>query len=214
MYVPSSSGIPHHGLTRTQLLPTVLDAEIRYAVHNEYAQTAVDFLARRTRLTFLNAQIALDVLPKVVEIMAQELGWSANRRRQEMRDAEVFMESMGVPRLASARSGWTSWFGSGGRVGWWGTDGTARRVLLSRAQFAAGEVELLKAAWASSVGDGRRKIDREAARGVVLERLDVPGLTGAEVDEAIAEVVRDREGVDQEEFLRVRFLLLVHFRWF
>jgi hypothetical protein len=33
----------------------------------------------------------------------------------------------------------------------------------------------------------------------------VPRLVGAEVDEVIAEVVRDREGVDQEVFLLVRF---------
>ena len=65
-------------LTRTIRTP-VLNAEVRYAVHNEYALTAVDFLARRSRLTFLNAQVALDVLPKVVGIMAEELHWSAKR---------------------------------------------------------------------------------------------------------------------------------------
>jgi glycerol-3-phosphate dehydrogenase len=45
-----------------QLLPTVL-----------YTQTAIDFLARRAPLVFLNAQIALEVLPKMLEIMTQEL---------------------------------------------------------------------------------------------------------------------------------------------
>jgi hypothetical protein len=45
-----------------QLLPTVL-----------YTQTAIDFLARRALLVFLNAQIALEVLPKMLEIMTQEL---------------------------------------------------------------------------------------------------------------------------------------------
>ena len=73
----------------------------------------------------------------------------------------------------------------------------------SRAQFEPGEVELLKAAWANKAGD-ERKIDRESARGVVLEKLDVPGLTGSEVDAVVTKVVKDRKGVDQEEFLRVR----------
>ena len=40
---------------------------------------------------------ALDVLPKVVGIMAEELHWSAKRQRQEIVDTEKFMESMGVP---------------------------------------------------------------------------------------------------------------------
>ena len=46
--------------------------------------------------------------------------------------------------------------------------------------------------------------NRESARGLVLGKLDAPGLTGSEVDEVVAKVVKDRKGVDQEEFLRVR----------
>jgi len=190
---------------------SVLDAEVRYAVHNEYALTAVDFLARRSRFTFLNAQIALDVLPKVIEIMAQELHWSAKRQRQEIIDTETFMESMGVP-LGSRPSladqpgvgfkwTWNNWVG-----GWSSADPfktAVKRMQHSRAQFEPGEVELLKAAWANKAGD-ERKIDRESARGVVLEKLDVPGLTGSEVDAVVTKVVKDRKGVDQEEFLRVR----------
>jgi glycerol-3-phosphate dehydrogenase len=79
-----------HTLTRTRVLPTVL---VRDAVHNEYAQTVVDFAARHARLTSLSVQIALDVLPAqrapVVEIMVQELRWSASRR-QETREVEAF----------------------------------------------------------------------------------------------------------------------------
>jgi len=198
----------------------VLDAEIRYAVHNEYALTAVDFLARRSRLTFLNAQIALDVLPKVVEIMAQELRWSAKRRRQEILDTERFMESMGVPlgsrpsqadhEVVNIKWVWNNWV-----WGWTSPDPfktSVRRVQLSRAQFEPGEVEFLKAAWAGKAGD-ERKIDRESARGAILEKLDVPGLTESEVDKIIAGVVKDRESVDQEEFLRVRLVYLDQKNW-
>ena len=52
-----------------------IDAEVRYACR-EYAGTAVDIIARRLRLAFLNAQAAEEALPHIVEIMAEELKWS------------------------------------------------------------------------------------------------------------------------------------------
>merc|ERR1712038_1940261 len=51
-----------------------IEAEVRYAV-KEYAATAVDVIARRLRLAFLNIQAAEEALPVVVNIMAEELGW-------------------------------------------------------------------------------------------------------------------------------------------
>ena len=56
-----------------------IEAEIRYGVQ-EYACTIVDFLARRTRLAFLNAQVAADAIPKIAEIMAKELKWSKAKK--------------------------------------------------------------------------------------------------------------------------------------
>jgi glycerol-3-phosphate dehydrogenase len=61
-----------------------IEAEIRYAVRKEYACTAYDIVARRTRLAFLNIAAAKSALPKVIAIMGEELGWSASRRNQEM----------------------------------------------------------------------------------------------------------------------------------
>lgn len=72
---------PARGERISQLYPFV-DGEIRYAVRHEYAQTPVDVLARRTRLAFLNAKAALEALPKVIDIMAEELNW--DRPRQEL----------------------------------------------------------------------------------------------------------------------------------
>ena len=46
-----------------------------YAVR-EYAATVIDVLARRTRLAFLNVRAAEESLPRVVELMSRELGWS------------------------------------------------------------------------------------------------------------------------------------------
>lgn len=57
-----------------------VEAEVFYATRHEYACTAVDILARRTRLAFVDAQAALAALPRVIEIMSKELGWSRARQ--------------------------------------------------------------------------------------------------------------------------------------
>ncbi|MFN0728036.1 glycerol-3-phosphate dehydrogenase/oxidase [Polaribacter gochangensis] len=53
---------------------SIIKAQIVFAVRNEKAKTIEDFLARRTRLLFLDAKTSLDVAPVVAEIMAKELG--------------------------------------------------------------------------------------------------------------------------------------------
>uniref|UniRef100_A0A8C9VQS8 Glycerol-3-phosphate dehydrogenase, mitochondrial n=1 Tax=Scleropages formosus TaxID=113540 RepID=A0A8C9VQS8_SCLFO len=52
-----------------------IESEVHYAV-KEYACTAIDVLARRTRLGFLNVQAADEALPRIVHIMGKQLGWS------------------------------------------------------------------------------------------------------------------------------------------
>lgn len=88
---------PARGERISQLYPFV-DGEIRYAVRHEYAQTAVDVLARRTRLAFLNAQAALEALPKVVDVMTEELKWDRQRQDHEWKEAVAYLESMGLPK--------------------------------------------------------------------------------------------------------------------
>lgn len=61
---PTELRFPVRGKRISTLYPFV-DGEVRYAVRHEYAQTAVDVISRRTRLAFLNAQAALESLPKV-----------------------------------------------------------------------------------------------------------------------------------------------------
>lgn len=73
-----------------------LEAEVRFAVRHEYAQTAIDVLARRTRLAFLNSKAALESIPKVVSIMASEAGWSSDRQTQETLNTTKFLKSMGL----------------------------------------------------------------------------------------------------------------------
>jgi glycerol-3-phosphate dehydrogenase len=58
-------------------------AEVIWAVRHEMARTLEDVLARRTRALFLNARAALRMAPRVVELMAGELGrdghWQARQ---------------------------------------------------------------------------------------------------------------------------------------
>lgn len=94
---PTHRRFPVRGLRISALYPFV-DGEVRYAVRHESAQTAVDVLARRTRLAFLNAQAALDALPTVIDLMADELGWDKHRRDLEWRASVLFLASMGLPK--------------------------------------------------------------------------------------------------------------------
>ena len=43
----------------------VLEAEVVYAVHHEYCETPEDFIARRSRLAFLDHRACEEALPRV-----------------------------------------------------------------------------------------------------------------------------------------------------
>ncbi|UJR08406.1 hypothetical protein I4U23_012676 [Adineta vaga] len=67
-----------------------IEAEISFAI-NEYARTAVDVLARRTRLSFLNVIAAEEALPQIIQIMAKELQWSEQKQKEEIDGAKIFL---------------------------------------------------------------------------------------------------------------------------
>lgn len=69
-----------------------IDAEIRYGVR-EYACTAIDMIARRLRLSFLNVQAAQEALPAIVDIMAEELNWSKEEKALQIQAATEFLAS-------------------------------------------------------------------------------------------------------------------------
>jgi glycerol-3-phosphate dehydrogenase len=94
---PTEKRFPVRGLRISSLYPFI-DGEVRYAVRHEYAQTAVDVIARRTRLAFLNAQAALEALPKVIDLMAEELHWDSKRKDLEWKETVQFLGSMGLPK--------------------------------------------------------------------------------------------------------------------
>ncbi|KAK9870611.1 hypothetical protein WA026_008172 [Henosepilachna vigintioctopunctata] len=67
-----------------------IDAEIRYGV-KEYALTAVDMIARRLRLAFLNVQAAQEALPTIINIMAEELNWTNEEKKKQVQMATDFL---------------------------------------------------------------------------------------------------------------------------
>ena len=50
-------------------------AEVVWAVREEMALDVEDVLARRVRLLFLDARVAVEIAPKVAQIIARELGY-------------------------------------------------------------------------------------------------------------------------------------------
>lgn len=94
---PTDERFPVRGKRISALYPFV-DGEVRYAVRHEFAQRAVDVIARRTRLAFLNAQAALEALPQVIDLMAEELNWDNKRKDLEWRESVAFLASMGLPK--------------------------------------------------------------------------------------------------------------------
>ncbi|XP_073401748.1 glycerol-3-phosphate dehydrogenase, mitochondrial isoform X1 [Dendrobates tinctorius] len=67
-----------------------IEAEVKYALR-EYACTAVDVISRRTRLAFLNVQAAEEALPRIVDIMAKELNWKEQKKKEELETAKQFL---------------------------------------------------------------------------------------------------------------------------
>ncbi|RAK70850.1 glycerol-3-phosphate dehydrogenase GUT2 [Aspergillus fijiensis CBS 313.89] len=94
---PTNARFPVRGQRISTLYPFI-DGEVRYAVRHEYAQTAVDVLARRTRLAFLNAEAALEALPSVIDLMGEELNWDSGRKDVEWKESVRFLSSMGLPK--------------------------------------------------------------------------------------------------------------------
>ncbi len=57
-----------------ELCPGLTAAMVRFAARHEYARTVEDMLARRSRLLFLDARLALCLAPRVAALLQQETG--------------------------------------------------------------------------------------------------------------------------------------------
>jgi glycerol-3-phosphate dehydrogenase len=193
---------PVHGV-RLSSNHFYVEAEVLYATRHEYACTAVDVLARRTRLAFVDAQAALAALPRVIEIMSKELGWSRARQRAEYARGVQFLGSMGLaPGSAvnnatatgweGARS-WRTWFEGGfwrlvGLAGVSAPSGASSSLKLSysRTKFDAGEVDALRELYDQRVA---------AATSSSLGRLNK-----AEIEPALKAFAREWPGAGYEGF--------------
>jgi glycerol-3-phosphate dehydrogenase len=70
-----------------------LEAEVRWAARREFARNAVDVLARRLRLAFVDAENALRALPRVNALLAEELRWTAERSERELGRSREALEA-------------------------------------------------------------------------------------------------------------------------
>ena len=201
------------------MIPKVIEAEVRYAVRYEYAQTAVDVIARRCRLSFLNAQAALRALPRVVEIMTEDLNWSHSRQRAEIERATKFLASMGLPPGIEppplitrsfmekfwALLGFSAQASSEAR-----TLRAAQEMMYSRAQFEAGEVAALHDTFVARVQqypavEDETHLGRADVIGLIRSLKGYEGVSQKDYEYVLTETgFADKSGFDFEEFVEVR----------
>lgn len=55
--------------------------------------SAIDFIARRSRLAFLDTDATGRALSRVVQILAGEHKWDRARQKQELQNAKEFLET-------------------------------------------------------------------------------------------------------------------------
>ncbi|KAJ3539501.1 hypothetical protein NMY22_g4709 [Coprinellus aureogranulatus] len=213
---PTNLSWPLHGTRLSPQYPFI-DAEVVYAVRNEYALTAIDVLARRTRLSFLNARAALDTLPTVVDIMSRELGW---RDKDEL--ARALVKEVDA-RWSAGRWGWVSAikgiFGFGRphtvhpKLSANAAEGaTEQRVMYGRARFQPSEIIELRKAFAAAAAEETAATEKKGEETVrVADVLSVvralPGYKGAtekDLKYVVGECGLDaKERVDLDEFIEI-----------
>jgi glycerol-3-phosphate dehydrogenase len=70
-----------------------LETEVAYCARNEYCESAVDFIARRARLAFLDTDVANRASPRVIEILTAEHRWDKAQKKAVMADVNAFLET-------------------------------------------------------------------------------------------------------------------------
>lgn len=71
----------------------IIEAEVLYTIRYEMCETPEDFIARRTRLVFLDRRACQEALPRIVQLMGREKGWSNRRMRKELSRAMEFVDT-------------------------------------------------------------------------------------------------------------------------
>lgn len=68
-----------------------LEAEVTYSARHESARSAVDFLARRIRLAFVDQAAAAAAVPRTVELLSTALGWDEARSLAAAQQAYAYL---------------------------------------------------------------------------------------------------------------------------
>lgn len=82
-----------------------MEAEVAYCSRHEYCESAVDFIARRCRLAFLDTDAAGRALPRIIEILALERKWDKARQKLELQKGKDFLETFKSSKNAQFRDG-------------------------------------------------------------------------------------------------------------
>ncbi|KAG1362598.1 glycerol-3-phosphate dehydrogenase SDP6, mitochondrial [Cocos nucifera] len=82
-----------------------LEAEVAYCARHEYCESAIDFLARRSRLAFLDTDAAGRALPPIIKILADEHKWDKARQKLELQKAKEFLETFKSSKNAQFHDG-------------------------------------------------------------------------------------------------------------
>lgn len=91
---PTGKAWPRFGSILIEGFP-YLECEIEYACKKEMTCTVTDFLTLRTRLAYLNSAAAMEVAPKVADLMAKSLGWSRRERNRQLAEAQKALAQFG-----------------------------------------------------------------------------------------------------------------------
>lgn len=65
----------------------IVEAEVIYATRHEHCERVQDFIARRTRLSFLDVGRSREIIPEVARVMAEAKQWGRSKKNEELADA-------------------------------------------------------------------------------------------------------------------------------
>jgi len=97
-YGDQAERIAEYAETETDLHPLIPEtsitrAEIRYTIHHEYVRKPLDFLVRRSGLGLTDHTHVHELLPIVLQIMAEELSWDTATRKTMEKEANERLSS-------------------------------------------------------------------------------------------------------------------------
>lgn len=171
-------------------------------------------ISRRIRLSFLNAQAALEALPRVIDIMAEELNWNAARKQQEMTRTTRFLQSMGlppgavVPAPARSSQDWYDWAfhkHEGSTIKKAAVAATGVGSSNGRAQFERGEVVSLREAFAERSKDPGGRLTKPAIRELLQGIPAYAGIRTKDFEYVLEETgLSEQKDIDVDEFVEVR----------